>query len=163
MVARLTRRQSPVQTEFDTLSGVTIHPESSAARRAARLLALLPAILVLGATGTALADAPDTWKDNSAVSPLHVLLVLGVIPLGLFLLIFLLVYLPSMSKSQRYQPGLAWRHEAEWFGGPSGGLEAVDRAEQPALSGGGSRARGDDEHVDPGDDAETRGGASGRW
>ena len=111
-------------------------------------LALGPAILVTSITGTAFAEAPDQWADNPPNSPLHVLLVLLVIPVGLFLLITLLVYLPSMSKGQRYHPGEAWRGEPTWFGGPRDGVEGLDGdAEHPAVDAGSS----------------TRGGTSGRW
>jgi hypothetical protein len=100
-------------------------------------------------TSAAYADAPEQWEDTPPVSPLHVLLVLAVIPIGLFLLITLLVYIPSMSKAQSYQPGQAWRGEPTWFGGPRGGLEAADSA-------GGRQAGSDRPEL-------TRGGASGRW
>jgi hypothetical protein len=131
---------------------VTIHPADTAVRRTARLLALVPAILVTSATSTAFADPPSQWEDNPSVSFLHVLLVLVGIPLGLFLLITLLVYLPSMSKGEAYHPGLAWRNEPEWFGGPRRGLEAAD--DQPVAVGTG--------HGDDGAEPD-RGGASGRW
>ena len=139
--------------KLGTLSDVTNHAENPAVRRAARLLALVPAILVTSATGAAFAEAPDTWDDNPSVAPLHVLMVLVVIPVALFLLICLLVYLPSMSKGASYHPGLAWRNEPVWFGGPRGGVDSLDQAEQPAVGSG------------PGtDDADrSRGGASGRW
>jgi hypothetical protein len=112
------------------------------------------ALVVTGLTGApsvAWADAPDTWEDNPPVSPLHGLLVLVLIPLGLFLLITLLVYIPSMSKAQSYQPGQAWRGEATWFGGPRGGLEALEKGSPAEITAGsgGSESR--------------RGGASGRW
>jgi hypothetical protein len=139
--------------KLGTLSDVTKNAENPAVRRAARLLALLPAMLVTSATGTAFADPPDTWEDNTAVSGLHVILVLVLIPLALFALIWLLVYLPSMSKGAGYHPGLAWRNEPVWFGGPRGGVDALDH-DQPATVGSGHGA---------GDADETRGGASGRW
>jgi hypothetical protein len=113
------------------------------------VLALTPAILVTSATGAAFADPPESWENGPSVDPLHAVLVLLLIPLGLFLLITLLVYVPSMSRGQGYHPGEAWRNESEWFGGPRAGLEAVDKAEQPAVGSG-----------EPGAD---RGGASGRW
>ena len=102
-------------------------------------------------TGTAFADAPVQWEDNGQTSPLKVLLIMVVIPLALFVLITLLVYLPSMMhKSESYEPGRPWRNEPEWFGGPRDGVRAVDRTEQPlAVSGS--------------DHSEERGGASGRW
>ncbi len=136
-----------------TLVHVTKHGDNPAVRRAARLVALVPAMLVTSATGAAFADAPEQWQDNGSVSPLHALLILAVIPIGLFLLITLLVYLPSMSRGESYRPGQAWRNEPEWFGGPRGGVEAADRTEQPAAVGSGAAHPSETEH----------GGASGRW
>jgi hypothetical protein len=117
------------------------------------VLALVPAILVTTATGSALAAPPEQWEENGPVSPLHVILLLVVIPVALFALIWLLVYLPSMRKGQHYQPGLAWRGEPEWFGGPRRGVEPAD-APPPAPAG----ARGPERDAD-----SDRGGASGRW
>ncbi len=140
--------------KLGTLSDVTNHAENPAVRRAARLLALVPAILVTSATGTAFAEAPDSWENNPSVAPLHVLLVMVVIPVGLFALIWLLVYLPSMSKGASYHPGLAWRNEPVWFGGPRGGVDSLDQDDQRAAIGSG---HGTD------DTDQSRGGASGRW
>ena len=128
---------------------VTNRPCDPRVRRAARVLALAPAVLVTTTAGAAFAAPPDSWENPPSVSALHVILVLGVIPLALFALITVLFYLPSISRTgARADEG--WRGEAEWFGGPRGGLEAVDKAEQPrALSDGTSG---------PG-----RGGDSGRW
>jgi hypothetical protein len=75
------------------------------------------------------------------------LLVLVVIPLGLALVISLLAVVPSMIRGERYTPGLAWRNENEWFGGPKDGLEATDKTDPQALE----AAEG------------ARGGASARW
>jgi hypothetical protein len=117
-------------------------------RRAARGLAITPAVVVISLTDNAFAVPPETWQSQHT-STLHALLLLAGVPLLLFVVITLLVYLPSMRKGQSYQPGHVWRGEPEWFGGPRNGLEAADRAE-PAAVGSGSGA-------------ETRGGASGRW
>ena len=94
---------------------MTHRPQNPAVRRAARILALVPALAVTSLTSTAVADAPDQWENNPAVSPLHALLVLAVIPIGLFVLITLLVYLPST-----------------WVGGPRAGIDAVEAA-PPAV------------------------------
>ena len=135
----------PPQTPADPSSDRRAATSRSALlRRAARLAALVPALAVTGLAGTAVADPPAQWQDAPGASPLSVLLLLGGVPLALFLVITLLVYLPSMSRTHRYEPGQAWRNEPEWFGGPRGGLQDDD---QPAV------AAGDDE----------RGGASGRW
>ena len=124
-----------------------------AVRRAARLLALTPAIVVMSTTGAAFADPPAQWQDNPSVSPLYVLVVMVAIPVALFLLITLLVYLPSMARGEKYKPGQAWRSEPEWFGGPRSGLDALEGGQHRAAVGAGSTD----------DQGETRGGASGRW
>lgn len=141
---------------FGTLVHVTNHPEhtlrSTFVRRAVALLLLVPALLVTSLTGTAFAEAPVQWQDNPPASPLYVIMVLVVIPVALFALITLLVCLPSMMrKNEAYHPSQPWRSEPEWFGGPRGGVQAVDRTEQPLSVGGSS------------EQARERGGASGQW
>ncbi|CAN5517257.1 hypothetical protein BH10ACT10_BH10ACT10_27560 [soil metagenome] len=131
---------------------MTSHPAPTAVRRAARLLALGPAILVTSLTSPAFAEAPSTWENPPHVSAAHVILVLVLIPVALFALIALLVYVPSMKKGESYHPGQPWRSEPEWFGGPKGGVEDADRAHQPAAVGAG-----------PTDDDAGRGGTSARW
>jgi hypothetical protein len=107
-------------------------------------------VVVTGTAGAALADPPETWQNGPDVSTLYTLVVLGAIPLGLFLLITLLVYLPSMTgRDKGHRSGQAWRGESEWFGGPRGGLEAADEHAAPALTDGPS--------------TPARGGTSGRW
>lgn len=116
-------------------------------RRLARAVALVPALLA-GMAVPAFADTPETWADTDPVSTMNVLLILVVFPLGLAAIIGLLVYVPSMARGDKYTPGLAWRNESEWFGGPRGGVEASDRARPAAIEG----AKDTD-----------RGGASARW
>jgi hypothetical protein len=130
--------------------GVTNRPLDPHLRRAARVLALAPALLVTGTAGAAVATPPSSWEDTPHVSALYVILVLVAIPVGLFVLITLLVYVPSMSHGEHYQPGQAWRGEPEWFGGPRGGLETADRTAPPAA-------------VTDGQSAPIRGGSSGHW
>ena len=71
---------------------------------------------------------------------------LPLIPVGLFLLIALLVYLPSMTRAE-VPARPAWRGEPEWFGGPREGLG------QPTSR----RA------VEDGEAAPERGGDGARW
>lgn len=126
-------------------------PFRSPLRRVAALLLLVPALLVTSLTGPAFAEAPVQWEDYGPYSPLYVITILVVIPAGLFALITLLVYLPSMMrKNESYQPGQPWRNESEWFGGPRGGVGAVDSTEQPLAVSGSDRSK-------------ERGGASGQW
>lgn len=106
-----------------------------------------PAAAVLGAAGPASAAPPDQWPTIEPVPALDFLLVLVIIPGALFLVIYLLTSIGGMVRSQSsYQPGLAWRNEPEWFGGPRGGLDKVDA-----------------QRADEADPASERGGASGRW
>lgn len=120
-------------------------------RRAARSLAwsgvAATALVVVTTAAPAYAAPPEQWEDSDPVAPLQALLLVGAIPLGLFLLIALLVYLPSMIRGERYEPGLAWREDPEWFGGPRGGLEGSAKANQA------------DQAIAAGD----RGGASAHW
>ena len=96
----------------------------------------------------AFASRPASWPPADPVSPLSFLVVLVLIPAGLFLLIALLTAIPSMARGDStYQPGLAWRNEPEWFGGPRGGLDKAD--EQAEL--------------ESGESSSDRGGASARW
>jgi hypothetical protein len=114
----------------------------------AHLLRRTPVVVIAGAVvmaaagpaGAADSRVPEGWSDPEAVDPVHALLVLGAIPLLLFLVISLLVLLPAMVRGER-------RNSApvagdQWFGGPRKGT-----AELPAPDSEGSRA----------------GGASGRW
>jgi hypothetical protein len=104
---------------------------------------LLAGVLVLAAAGPAAAsdsNVPEGWSDPDSVDPAHALLVLGGIPLLLFLLITLMVLLPALIRGERRAdaPG----PEDQWFGGPRKGT-----AELPAPDSEDSRA----------------GGASARW
>jgi hypothetical protein len=128
---------------------VTSHRPSRAPRSLARALALSPAAVVLVLASPASAARPDQWPAAEPVSPLSFLLVLVIFPVALFLVITLLSSIGAFVRSEpgSYQPGLAWRNEPEWFGGPHEGLAKVDR--QPQVTTGG--------------DAPDRGGASGRW
>lgn len=109
---------------------------------------MAPAAAGIALAGPASAAPPDQWAPIEPVSPLDFLMVLVIIPGALFLLITLLSSIGGMVRREHsYQPGLAWRNEPEWFGGPRDGLEKVDQLRQ----------------VEAGGDAPERGGASGRW
>ena len=111
------------------------------------MLAVAPAVLLTTLAAPALAAPPEQWQEAPDVDPLAFLLVILLIPLGLAAVIALLVSIPSMTKSESsYHPGLAWRHEPEWFGGPRDGLEKADQTDPEAIEAAGER-----------------GGASGHW
>jgi hypothetical protein len=131
---------------------VTNRPQNTVVRRAARVLAILPAILVTLAASAAFAEPPETWEDTPSVSGLHVIVLLVIIPVALFMLIWLLVYLPSMMRGNQDQSGMVRHGQAEWFGGPHGGLEAVDTADNRVQPTAGAHDQGGG-----------RSGASGSW
>jgi hypothetical protein len=131
---------------------VTNRPQNTVVRRAARVLAILPAILLTLAASAAFAEPPETWEDTPSVSGLHVIVLLVIIPAALFMLIWLLVYLPSMMRGNQDQSGMVRHGQAEWFGGPHGGLEAVDTADNRVQPTAGAHDQGGG-----------RSGASGSW
>lgn len=126
----------------------TLKPSSARTRlrRAVTALSLGVAGLVL-APAAALADTPASQPDAPHVSGLEYLLVLVLIPAGLFVVITLFAALPSMIRDKDYEPGQSWRSEPEWFGGPRKGVEAADDVPAGELEAGKS----------------DRGGASGTW
>lgn len=126
------------------------HTSRTPARRFARRAAVAAALGVVALVllpSAALADTPDTWTAAPHVSGLQFLVVLFLIPAGLFLLISLLAALPSMISDKGYEPGQTWRSDAEWFGGASKGVDAAEAVTPGQIESG---------------DAE-RGGASGKW
>ena len=104
-------------------------------------VALLAASFVVAVAAPAGADVPEGWSDPDAVDPMHALLVLGGIPLLIFVVITLLVVIPGVIKGERFTPG-GQATENQWFGGPGKGT-----AELPA----------------PDTEKSKAGGASGRW
>jgi hypothetical protein len=75
----------------------------------------------------AAAAEPDAWDSAPDVSPLAFLLVLVILPLSAAAVISLLAVLPSLARDRGYEPGQAWRGEAEWFGGPTEGVKSADQ------------------------------------
>ena len=96
--------------------------------------------LPLVVAAPAVADVPEGWSDPESVSMLHVLLVMVGVPLALFVLILLAVYVPAAARGERLKPG-APSVENQWLGGPrksAGELAAPDNEESRA---GGASAR----------------------
>jgi len=108
-------------------------------RRTAVVLAASAA--VTGVAGPASADVPEGWAQPYHVSGLHTLIVFVGIPVLLFVLITIAVYLPSMLRGERVKPG-ARSVDDQWFGGPR---------------------KGTSELAGPDTDESKAGGASGRW
>ncbi len=134
----------------DTLLPVTTHvrPSSSSrntrVRRTGRVSALAAGAVLVLLSAPAHAEVPEGWGGQTQpfeLDPLHALAVYLGIPLLLFALIAVAVYLPSMVRGEKLLPDYS-AGEPQWIGGPRQGV-----AELPAPDGQDSRA----------------GGASGRW
>jgi hypothetical protein len=111
-----------------------------------RGVTLLSTVLALGVAsvslaGAAAADTPASWDDPPETDKLQLVLLLGGVPLLLFVLIGLAVYVPAMVRGERIAPG-ATSPQNEWLGGP--------RRSAGELAG-------------PDTDDSEAGGASGRW
>lgn len=72
------------------------------------------AALISGLALPAGAEVPEGWSHPEDVDGLHAILVLGGIPLALFILIGLAVYLPSVLRGEGIAPAQAEDH---WLGG----------------------------------------------
>ena len=100
----------------------------------AAALALVVALPLLAAPSYA--EVPEGWSEPAPVDGLHALLVLGGIPLGLFVLITLLVMAPSLAKGEHGGQGAGGN---EWFGGPSAGANELEApTSEPTETGGAS-------------------------
>jgi hypothetical protein len=118
------------------------------ARRAAQV-ALSTAALVLGSAtlAPAFADTPAAWPAEPHVSGWDYIVVLLLIPLGVFVLVWLAVTIPAFRRSHGQASGEPWGDRREWFGGPRRGVDSADDVTPEALEA--------SEHG--------TGGASGRW
>lgn len=112
---------------------------SDPVRRLLRGAAVLPAVTLLAVATPAAAAPPAGWEEPDNGSALEVLLILGAIPLALFIGIWVLAALPSIIKGQKYSSELAFR-EPEWFGGPRQGADAVVPSSSPQQGRGGASA-----------------------
>lgn len=110
-----------------------------------RLVTACAGIATLAATSVVLcspasADVPERWPNHDPVQPMHVILLLGGVPLLLFVVIFALVYVPPLIRGEDVTPG-GGTVEDQWLGGPrkvAGELAAPD-AEASSPGGAGAR------------------------
>lgn len=113
-------------------------------RAAARRLTLAGLLWLLGTlllAGPASADVPVGWSENPEdVNPVYAVLVLGGIPLLLFVLIGLAVYVPSLARGERITPGVSPMAD-QWLGGPRKGTAALADPDREHSDTGGARGR----------------------
>jgi hypothetical protein len=86
-------------------------------------------------------DVPVGWSDPADVDMLHAVLVLGGVPVLLFIAILVAVYLPSVVRGERIAPGQPSVTD-QWLGGPRTGTAEL---------------------AGPTSEDTEAGGASGRW
>ena len=89
------------------------------------------------------ADAAEGWSDATEVDNLYALLVLGGIPLLIFVLIALAVYVPPLVRGENVSPA-SGASDDQWFGGPRQGTKELPSSVSQ-------------------DDASETGGARGSW
>jgi hypothetical protein len=83
-------------------------------------------------------DVPVGWSEPPAVNTVVALLILGGLPLLLFISITLAVYVPSLVRGERITPGQP-PVENQWLGGPrTGTAELKSREAEDADAGGAS-------------------------
>ena len=96
--------------------------------------------LVLAASAPAGADVPEGWETPDPVDPAHALLVLGGIPLLLFVVITLLVLAQGRGRGEQ---ATVTGHVAEdhWVGGPRQGTAELPGPAEGDSGAGGTSAR----------------------
>jgi hypothetical protein len=103
-------------------------------------LVWLLALAGLALAGPAAADTPEGWPEEESIDMLQMLLVLGGIPLLVFVVVFVLVFGPSLARGESL-PGAGHEPEDQWIGGPrktAGELAAPDAEGSKAGGAGGS-------------------------
>ena len=114
------------------------------ARRIARVLALGWAVLTALAVPL-LAAAPALARVDDGEVPAHesawtTVLLYVVIPFGVFAVLALLTYAPSMRRGPRYRPTRVWDYQATWFNGPDQPDKAIATSGGTVVKGGGASA-----------------------
>ncbi|KAA1418810.1 hypothetical protein F0U44_09990 [Nocardioides humilatus] len=115
---------------------------STAVRRliAAAAPAGLAVAAILATAGPASADTPEGWPQEESIDFVHMILLLGGIPVLVFVVLFALVYAPALARGESVKPG-EQLPESQWLGGPrkSGGeLAAPDGDDSKAGGAGGT-------------------------
>ena len=86
-------------------------------------------------------DTPIGWSENPQdVNTVEALLLLGGVPLLLFLAITVAVYVPSLVRGEPITPG-APAVENQWMGGPRAGTAQLSSANSEETDTGGASGR----------------------
>ncbi|MDZ5623662.1 hypothetical protein [Nocardioides bizhenqiangii] len=114
---------------------------STAVRRllAAAAPAGLAVATILATAAPASADTPEGWPEEPSIDFVQMLLILGGIPLLVFLAVVALIYGPPLARGESVRPG-GEQLESQWLGGPrksAGELAAPDTEDSKAGGAGG--------------------------
>jgi len=87
-------------------------------------------------------DVPIGWggDENRDVNMVHAVLLLGGLPLLLFVAITVAVYIPSLVRGERIAPGQP-PVENQWLGGPRTGTAELKGPESEDADAGGASGR----------------------
>lgn len=115
---------------------------STAVRRliAAALPAGLAVAAIVATAAPASADVSEGWPEEPSIDILEMLLLLGGVPLLVFLVIVALGYGPALARGESVRPG-GEVVESQWLGGPrkaAGELAAPDTEDSKAGGAGGT-------------------------
>ncbi len=101
--------------------------------------ALVASATLVALAGPAHADVPEGWSNPDPVDVLPALLLLGGVPVLLFLLIVAAVYVPALARGESTTPGGGMGDQ--WFGGPRKGTAELAGADTEESKAGGASAR----------------------
>ena len=108
---------------------------SITARFAARASLPLVALGLALLAAPAHADVAEGWSNPEDVNALHALLLLAGVPLLLFVLIGLAVYVPALVRGEDVSP-TGGGSESQWIGGPRHAKELASADTAPSETGG---------------------------
>ncbi len=120
------------------MSPVITFAPSATARFAARASLPLVALGLALLVAPAHADVAEGWSNPDDVDVLQALLLLGGVPLLLFLLIALAVYVPALVRGEDLSP-TSGGVESQWLGGPRPGAKELAAGDTEASETGGAR------------------------
>ncbi len=82
------------------------------------------------------ADVAEGWSNPADVDALHALLLLAGVPLLLFVLIGLAVYIPALVRGEDVSPTGSGTVESQWIGGPRQAKELASGDTESSETGG---------------------------
>lgn len=128
-----------LHVDADIVSLVITPAPSATARFAARASLPLVALGLALLAAPAHADVAEGWSNPDDVNALHALLLLAGVPLLLFVLIALAVYVPALVRGEDVSPTSGGGVENQWLGGPRPGAKELAAGDTEPSETGGAR------------------------